>query len=155
MVTETPSPTKAFTKSDQWLDLVKAFEHRDVIAAKAFTKSDQWLVLVKGMRGYNLRIELKIELKVQISEQNSEMYGPTIEPTKCNCKNDFFRRAIKCTQEISIRSSCGTLLLCPSCVWRLACGVRAGGVSAARPWAGWTPGLLSSKKRGRGRPRVP
>jgi len=51
MVTETPSPTKAFTKSDQWLDLVKAFEHRDVIAAKAFTKSDQWLVLVKGMRG--------------------------------------------------------------------------------------------------------
>ena len=52
MVTETPSPPKALTKSDQWLDLVKAFEHRDVIAAKAFTKSDQWLVLVKGMRGY-------------------------------------------------------------------------------------------------------
>ena len=51
MVTETPSPPKALTKSDQWLDLVKAFEHRDVIAAKAFTKSDQWLVLVKGMRG--------------------------------------------------------------------------------------------------------
>ena len=43
--------SKAFTKSDQWLDLVKAFEHRDVIAAKALTKSDQWLVLVKGMRG--------------------------------------------------------------------------------------------------------
>jgi len=47
MVTETPSPPKAFTKSDQWLDLVKAFEHRDVIAAKAFTKSDQWLILVR------------------------------------------------------------------------------------------------------------
>ena len=47
MVTETPSPPKALTKSDQWLDLVKAFEHRDVIAAKAFTKNDQWLVLVK------------------------------------------------------------------------------------------------------------
>ena len=60
MVTETPSPPKAFTKSDQWLDLVKAFEHRDVIAAKAFTKSDQWLVLVKGMRGYNLKMDLKI-----------------------------------------------------------------------------------------------
>ena len=55
MVTETPSPPKAFTKSDQWLDLVKAFEHRDVIAAKAFTKSDQWLVLVKRMRGYRGR----------------------------------------------------------------------------------------------------
>ena len=52
MVTETPSPPKALTKSDQWLDLVKAFEHRDVIAAKALTKSDQWLVLVKRMRGY-------------------------------------------------------------------------------------------------------
>ena len=52
MVTETPSPPKALTKSDQWLDLVKAFEHRDVIAAKALTKSDQWLVLVKEMRGY-------------------------------------------------------------------------------------------------------
>ena len=51
MVTETPSPPKALTKSDQWLDLVKAFEHRDVIAAKAFTKSDQWLVLVKEMGG--------------------------------------------------------------------------------------------------------
>ena len=51
MVTETPSPPKAFTKSDQWLDLVRAFEHRDVIAAKAFTKSDQWPLLVKEMRG--------------------------------------------------------------------------------------------------------
>ena len=55
MVTETPSPPKALTKSDQWLDLVKAFEHRDVIAAKAFTKSDQWLVLVREMRGYRGR----------------------------------------------------------------------------------------------------
>ena len=55
MDTETPSPPKAFTKSDQWLDLVKAFEHRDVIAAKAFTKNDQWLVLVKEMRGYQSR----------------------------------------------------------------------------------------------------
>ena len=59
MVTETPSPPKALTKSDQWLDLVKAFEHRDVIAAKAFTKNDQWLVLVKEMRGYRGRINLK------------------------------------------------------------------------------------------------
>ena len=60
MVTETPSPTKAFTKSDQWLDLVQAFEHRDVIAAKAFTKSDQWLVLVKGMRGDESENRIKI-----------------------------------------------------------------------------------------------
>ena len=58
MVTETPSPPKALTKSDQWLDLVKAFEHRDVIAAKAFTKNDQWLVLVKEMRGYRGRIKV-------------------------------------------------------------------------------------------------
>ena len=64
MVTETPSPPKALTKSDQWLDLVKAFEHRDVIAAKAFTKNDQWLVLVKEMRGDNLKMKLKIELKI-------------------------------------------------------------------------------------------
>ena len=55
MVTETPSPPKALTKSDQCLDLVKAFEHRDVIAAKALTKSDQWLDSINYLK--LLRIE--------------------------------------------------------------------------------------------------
>ena len=56
----------AFTKSDQWLVLVKAFEHRDVIAAKAFTKNDQWLVLVKRMRGYRGPIIWRINLKYPV-----------------------------------------------------------------------------------------
>ena len=68
MITETPSPPKTLTKSDQWLDLVKAFEHRDVIAAKAFTKNDQWLVLVKETiwksSGNHLETIWKTNLKI-------------------------------------------------------------------------------------------
>ena len=75
MVTETPSPPKALTKSDQWLDLVKAFEHRDVIAAKAFTKNDQWLVLVKRMRGYRGRIIWRIIWRI-----NLKISGPAGRP---------------------------------------------------------------------------
>ena len=76
------------------------------------------------------------------------MYGPTIEPTKCNCKNDFFRRAIKCTQEISIRSSCGPLLLwfgvCLS-VLRVACG-RGASLRRVRGLAGPPASFLQRKE---------